>query len=83
MPYYINTGMFDGVKSSKIKILEPEAASLTIIKQLKQKMITIPGYLYRFVQNWANNNVHQSFFDWFAGSTLKENLQNDGSFYWS
>jgi len=47
MPYYINTGMFNGVKS-RIPILEPEAVAKTIIKAIeKQKtMVTIPGYLY-------------------------------------
>lgn len=70
MPYYINTGMFDGVKS-KIPILDPEAAALTIIKAIEKnkKMITIPGYLYRFSrfgQTFMSINV----FDWFAGSVL-------------
>src|SRR5690554_5333983 len=32
MPYYINTGMFDGVKSKVIPILKPEAASEKIIR---------------------------------------------------
>src|SRR5690606_282981 len=51
MPYYIDTGMFDGVKS-KIPILEPEAAALTIVKAIEKnkKMITIPGYIYRLTR---------------------------------
>jgi hypothetical protein len=70
MPYYINTGMFDGVQS-KIPILEPEAAALTIIKAIEKnkKMLTIPGYIYkltRFGQAILSVNV----FDWFAGSFL-------------
>ncbi|WP_339883244.1 SDR family oxidoreductase [Polaribacter vadi] len=71
MPYYINTGMFDGVKSSKIKILEPEATSLTIIKAIEKnkKMVTIPGYLYRFVKI-GQAIMSINFFDWFAGSAL-------------
>ena len=71
MPYYINTGMFDGVKSSKIKILEPEATSLTIIKAIEKnkKMITIPGYLYRFVKI-GQAIMSINFFDWFAGTAL-------------
>ena len=70
MPYYINTGMFDGVKS-KIPILEPEAASLTIIKAIEKnkKMITIPGYMYRFVKI-GQATMSINFFDWFAGSAL-------------
>jgi short-subunit dehydrogenase len=70
LPYYINTGMFDGVKS-KIRILEPEATALAIIKAIEKnkKMISIPGYLYRFTrfgQAFMSINV----FDWFAGSLL-------------
>ena len=70
MPYYINTGMFDGVKS-KIPILEPEAAALTIVKAIERnkKMLTIPGYIYRltrFGQAFMSIDV----FDWFAGSVL-------------
>ena len=70
MPYYINTGMFDGVKS-KIPILEPEAAALTIIKAIEKnkKMVTIPGYIYRFTrlgQGLFSINI----FDWFAGDVL-------------
>ncbi len=48
MPYYINTGMFDGVQS-KIPILDPEFVSLKIIKAIEKnkKMITIPSWIYR------------------------------------
>lgn len=51
MPYYINTGMFDGVKS-KIPILDPESAALKIIKAIEKgkKMISIPGYIYRLTR---------------------------------
>lgn len=47
MPYYINTGMFDGVKS-RIPILNPESVAKTIIKAIEKDkiMVTIPGYLY-------------------------------------
>ena len=70
MPYYINTGMFDGVQS-KIPILEPEAAALTIIKSIekKKRMVTIPGYIYRITrigQGFMSINM----FDWFAGNLL-------------
>ena len=71
MPYFIHTGMFDGVKSSMIKILEPEAASLTIIKAIEKnkKMVTLPGYLYRFVKI-GQAIMSVNLFDWFAGSAL-------------
>lgn len=35
MPYYINTGMFDGVKS-RIPILDPEVAALTIVRAIEK-----------------------------------------------
>ena len=70
MPYYINTGMFDGVKS-KIPILEPKATALTIVKAIEKnkRLISIPGYIYRFTrigQAIMSINV----FDWFAGDLL-------------
>ncbi|MCP4178374.1 MAG: SDR family NAD(P)-dependent oxidoreductase, partial [bacterium] len=48
LPYYINTGMFDGVKS-RISILDAEKTALTIIKAIEKnkKIITIPGWIYR------------------------------------
>ena len=36
MPFYINTGMFDGVKSKLIPILKPEPASERIIKAIEK-----------------------------------------------
>ncbi len=70
MPYYINTGMFDGVRS-KIPILEPEAASLTIIKAIEgnKRMVTIPGYIYRFTR-FGQAIMSIDVFDWFAGKVL-------------
>jgi all-trans-retinol dehydrogenase (NAD+) len=70
MPYYINTGMFDGVKS-KIPILNPEAASLTIVKAIEQKkrMVTIPGYIYRLTK-LAQGLMSIDVFDWFTGKVL-------------
>ena len=70
MPYFINTGMFDGVKS-KIPILNPEVAALTIIKAIEKnkRMVTIPGYIYRLIklgQGLMSINV----LDWFAGTVL-------------
>lgn len=70
MPYYINTGMFDGVKS-RIPILEPEAAALTILKAIEKnkKMLTLPGYIYRLTR-FGQAVMPLSLFDWFAGSVL-------------
>ena len=70
MPYYINTGMFDGVKS-KIPILEPEAAALTVVKAIEKnkKMVTIPGYIYR-VTRIGQAILSINVFDWFTGEIL-------------
>lgn len=70
MPYYIHTGMFEGVKS-KIPILEPEIAALTIVKAIEKnkKMVTIPGYIYRLTRI-SQGIFSIAFFDWFTGSVL-------------
>lgn len=70
MPYFINTGMFDGVKS-KLPILNPEAASLTIIKAIEKnkKMVTLPRYIYRFTR-FGQTIFSVNAFDWFAGRVL-------------
>lgn len=70
MPYYINTGMFDGVKS-RLPILEPETTALTIVKAIEKnkKMITIPDYIYRLTR-FGQAFMSINFFDWFAGSVL-------------
>lgn len=70
MPYYIHTGMFAGVKS-KIPILQPEAAALTIVKAIERNkiMVTLPGYIYR-VTRFAQAVFPLAFFDWFAGKVL-------------
>lgn len=70
MPYYINTGMFDGVRS-KIPILEPEAAALSIVKAIEKNKIrlTLPGYIYR-VTRLGQALFSVRFFDWFTGSVL-------------
>ena len=70
MPYYINTGMFAGVQS-KIPILEPEAAALTIVKAIEKDkiMLTMPGYIYR-VTKLGQALLSIKAFDWFTGSVL-------------
>ncbi|TYB76164.1 SDR family oxidoreductase [Bizionia myxarmorum] len=70
MPYYIHTGMFDGVQS-KIPILDPEAASLTIIKAIEtnKRMVTIPGYIYRLTR-FGQAIMSINMFDWFTGDVL-------------
>jgi len=70
LPYYINTGMFDGVKS-RIPILEAETAALTIIKAIEKnkKIISIPGWIYRFTR-FGQTLMSVDVFDWFAGSIM-------------
>lgn len=70
MPYYINTGMFKGVRS-KIPILDPEATALTIIKAIEKnkKMVTIPGYMYRLIR-FAQAILPITIFDWLTGKVL-------------
>jgi short-subunit dehydrogenase len=70
LPYYISTGMFEGVRS-KIPILNPETTALKIIKAIEKnkKMVTIPGYIYRFTR-FAQAILPFNMFDWFAGSVL-------------
>ncbi|MEO6820448.1 MAG: SDR family oxidoreductase [Ginsengibacter sp.] len=70
LPYYINTGMFDGVQS-KIKILDPEIAALTIVKAIEKNkiMLTIPGYIYR-VTKLGQAILSTKAFDWLAGSVF-------------
>ena len=70
MPYFINTGMFDGVHS-RIPILNAEAAALTIVKAIEKDkiMLTIPGYIYK-ITRLGQALLSIKAFDWFAGSVL-------------
>ena len=70
LPYYINTGMFDGVQS-RIPILDAEATALTIIKAIEKnkKIITIPGWIYRFTR-FGQAFMSVDVFDWLAGSIM-------------
>tara|TARA_B100000795_G_scaffold152762_1_gene114469 strand:+ start:118 stop:921 length:804 start_codon:yes stop_codon:yes gene_type:complete len=70
LPYYINTGMFDGVQS-RIPILDAEVTALTIIKAIEKnkKIITIPGWIYSFTR-FGQAFMSADMFDWFAGSIM-------------
>lgn len=68
-PYYINTGMFDGVKSL-IPILNPEKAAGKIIRGIERNSVYVS-------MPWNVNFVRffqaifpVSFFDWFVGGVL-------------
>ena len=47
-PYYINTGMFDGVKSRVIPIVHPEVAARKIISGIEKNklFVRMPGIVY-------------------------------------
>ena len=70
LPYYINTGMFDGVKS-RLPILDPEEASLAIVRAIERdaKLVTLPGYIYRFTRI-SQGLLPDRVFDWMAGRVL-------------
>lgn len=70
LPYYINTGMFEGVQS-KIPMLEPEATALIIVKAIEKnkKMLSIPGYIYSFTR-FGQALMSIKVFDWFVGDVL-------------
>ena len=69
MPFYISTGMFDGVRSKLLPILEPEKTSEKIIKAIESdtKMLAmpLPYWFIRFSQgilplpafDWVMRNV--------------------------
>lgn len=69
LPFFINTGMFDGVKSRLLPILEPEKTSERIINAIesKKKMLAmpLPYWFIRFSQgilpipafDWVMDNV--------------------------
>src|SRR5690606_4913407 len=70
MPYYINTGMFDGVKS-KLPILNPEETALNILHAIEhnRKLVSLPGYTYR-VTRFAQAIMPIKLFDWIADKVL-------------
>lgn len=47
-PYYINTGMFNGVKSNTIPMVDPEAAAAKIIRGIEKnkRFVRMPGIVY-------------------------------------
>lgn len=69
MPFFINTGMFDGVKSKLLPILEPEKTSERIIRAIENETkilaMPLPYWFIRFSQgilplsafDWVMQNV--------------------------
>ncbi len=69
-PYYINTGMFDGVKSRIIPILKPEYASSKIIKAIeKDKSFKGIPFGFHFIRFWQAV-LPVKVFDWLFGEVF-------------
>lgn len=70
MPYYINTGMFDGVRS-RIPILDPEKAALKIVRSIEKnrRMVTLPGYIYRLTR-LVQAVLPLRMYDWVLGEVF-------------
>ena len=68
-PYYINTGMFDGVKSI-VPILKPERVAKKIIRAIERKrpVLSMPWSM-RFVR-LSQGLLPIWFFDWFVGKVM-------------
>ncbi len=69
-PYYINTGMFDGVRSRIIPILKPEYAAKRIIRAI-EKNISFCGipFGFHFIRFWQAI-LPVRVFDWFFGEVF-------------
>ena len=70
-PYYIKTGMFDGVKSPIVPLMKPKYAARQIIRAIEKnkrvavitKLIPFPYHFVRFMQGIMPTKI----FDWFFG----------------
>lgn len=69
-PYYINTGMFDGVKSRIIPILKPEYVSKRILRAIERNTSFrgIP-FGFHFIRFWQAI-LPTRLFDWFFGKVF-------------
>ena len=73
-PYYIKTGMFEGVKSPIVPIMKPEYAARQIIRAIERnkimmvvtKLIPFPYHFVRLMQGV----LPIKFFDWFFGQVF-------------
>ena len=69
-PYYINTGMFDGVKSSFIPILKPDKVARQIIRGIERNKIFVKMPLIINFVRLFQGLLPLWFFDWFAGNVM-------------
>ena len=69
-PYYINTGMFDGVKSPIIPVLKPEYVAKRIIRAIERNTAFrgIP-FGFHFIRFWQFL-LPTRIFDWFFGEVM-------------
>jgi short-subunit dehydrogenase len=69
-PYYINTGMFDGVKSKVIRILEPGEAAKNIIRGIENnsRFVRMPGIVYTLL--FVKGILPASWFDTIVGKWM-------------
>jgi len=68
-PYYINTGMFDGVRSL-VPILKPEKVARKIIRGIERNHIFVSlPWSMRFVR-FGQGVLPIWFFDWFIGGVM-------------
>lgn len=69
-PYFINTGMFDGVQSKIFPILEPEKTARKILKGIeKDKTFVGIPFKYHFIR-FMQGIIPQRPFDWFFGDVF-------------
>lgn len=69
-PYYINTGMFDGVKSRIIPILEPEYVARKVLNAIERnKSFRGIPFGYHFIR-LCQGLLPTRFFDWFFGEVV-------------
>ena len=69
-PYYINTGMFDGVKSPVIPILKPEYVAKKIIRAIERnKSFKGIPFGFHFIRFWQFL-LPTRLFDWFFGEVM-------------
>lgn len=70
MPFYINTGMFDGVQSRFLPILEPEVAAEKTIKAIEKqtKMLAMP-LPYWFIR-LSQGIFPLAVFEWIMGNVF-------------
>ena len=68
-PYYINTGMFDGVRSI-IPILKPERVARRIIRAIEHNRIILSMPWSMHFVRFSQGILPIWLFDWFTGSVL-------------